>query len=708
MILAIPWWFLIVFALGAVFALRRFYHGFAIGWWLRSAAVCGGLMILAKPALVREIEREVPRKVVVLEDASGSMELTDPGADLSRTVQVSAVLDGGLRDALKEHYDLEEIQFSQGGATDLAKAFRSVTESSARGELAGIVLLSDGRDTGGIEGRRLGGELAKLKAMGSPIVAVPVGKEAAPCDAAVLSISAPEFIYLGDRLKIAAQIKADQLSDKSLTVTLERDGEILDTKIRQGAGVVALSHVPEAVGSARYAVRVAPLKGEAFLENNLREFSVAIGNDRKHVLLADRVPRWEFRYLRNLLFARDKSIQLQHVLLEPETLPGTSLPKIVASSERKFGEAEATALPDSFDGWAAFDAILLGDVKLDLNQWELVEKVVRERGAFLVLSAGRDGELQNVPDSLLPIEVRSEAGRFEEFRFQPARAGIELAPFKIGDSKIGDAQVWKRIPELRWRFPAGAIKPGAEVLAYADSGDRAEGLLQMKALEDERALVVGRRLGGGRVVCILTDETWRFRYGAGDHYHHRFWGQLLRWGTGPLLADGNDSGRVGTDRAGYETGDTVALTVKLSKDRPKRLTASVADRKIPLLPDPQASPGTYRGVLGSFPEPGDFTVVVTGGGEGINTSFSVFAPQRGIELADVTLDRAQLEFIAGETGGAVLAAEKASQAVSYFGAPRRTIKERRETALWDTWGLLAAILSCLIAEWILRRRLQIP
>ena len=708
MSLAVPWWLLVVLVVGSIFLLKMFYRGFLAGWLLRSAAVCGGLLILAKPTLVREIEREVPRKVVVLVDASGSMQLTDPGVDVSREAQADSVLDDGLRGALEERYDLEEIRFAGDGTTDLSAAFQSATERSTRGELAGIVLLSDGRDTADIEGRELRSEVAKLKALGSPVVAVPFGTETAPRDVAILGISAPEFVYLGDRLKIETQIKADQTGDSELTVTLERDGKILDTKIIQGAGEVSLSHVPDTSGAGRYLVRVKTLEGEAFAENNTREFSVAVGDDRKHVLLADRVPRWEFRYLRNLLYARDKSVKLQHVLLEPETLPGATVPRVVASTDRAFGEAEATALPDSPEGWSGFDAILLGDLKLDPSQWDSVEKAVRERGAFLVLSAGREMWPGGIPESLLPVEIDAGTGSFERFRLKPARAGTGLAPFQIGDSQIGDAQAWARMPDLRWRFPIRAIKPGTEVLAYADSGEVAEGLLKIRELENGRALVVTRRVGEGRVVCVLTDETWRFRYGVGDRYHHRFWGQLLRWGTGPMLADGNDSGRIGTDRAGYETGDAVSLTVKLTKDRPKKLTASVAGREVPLFPDPQAKSGVYRGALGNFSEPGEFTVSVEGGGEDLTTSFSVFAPQQGIELADVTLDRAQLEFIARETGGAVLDVGKTADAVSYFGEPRRSITERRETGLWDTWPILAMILGCLIVEWLLRRRLQLP
>ena len=62
------------------------------------------------------------------------------------------------------------------------------------------------------------------------------------------------------------------------------------------------------------------VEGEVFTTNNDWPLEVAVTDDRTNVLLVDSVPRWEFRYLRNLFYGRDKSVHLQYVLLNPDEI----------------------------------------------------------------------------------------------------------------------------------------------------------------------------------------------------------------------------------------------------------------------------------------------------------------------------------------------------------------------------------------------------
>ena len=75
-----------------------------------------------------------------------------------------------------------------------------------------------------------------------------------------------------------------------------------------------LSHTPTEKGIFSYSVRVEAVEGEVFTTNNDWPLEVAVTDDRTNVLLVDSVPRWEFRYLRNLFYGRDKSVHLQYVL----------------------------------------------------------------------------------------------------------------------------------------------------------------------------------------------------------------------------------------------------------------------------------------------------------------------------------------------------------------------------------------------------------
>src|SRR5262249_9273082 len=72
--------------------------------------------------------------------------------------------------------------------------------------------------------------------------------------------------------------------------------------------------------------------------------------------------------------------------------------------------------------------------------------------------------------------------------------------------------------------------------------------------------------GFGRVLYVGLDSTWRWRFKAGDTYHHRFWGQVVRWAASdkPLLT-GNEFVRFGPRKPVVPYGQEVALGVRFSE-----------------------------------------------------------------------------------------------------------------------------------------------
>ena len=64
--------------------------------------------------------------------------------------------------------------------------------------------------------------------------------------------------------------------------------------------------MPETDGINAYTVELENLGEEFFDRNNSWQFETAITDARTNVLILDSHPRWEFRYLRNLFYGRDK------------------------------------------------------------------------------------------------------------------------------------------------------------------------------------------------------------------------------------------------------------------------------------------------------------------------------------------------------------------------------------------------------------------
>ena len=480
-------------------------------------------------------------------------------------------------------------------STDLASTLEETLDKVPAESLAGILLLSDGRHNAELP---VEDAARQMGAQGSPICVVPVGSRIGPRDGSILALRNPESIYLGDRIAVRADLKLDGLRGQRVKVRLKfEDDTVAEQTIsvpdHQFRTEVRFTHTPEDKGIFDYTLQIDPIQDELFADNNRWNFKCAVTDDRTNVLVVDGYPRWEFRYLRNLFYGRDKSVHLQYVLLNPDEIHGHERgARIEASAARKFGDAEATHLPSEDREWRKFDAIILGDVPpaaISPDRWKVLRECVEERGCMLVFSAGprympHAFDNEHVAD-LLPIlytpgeELLADSG--EAFRFELTSTGASNTILQQSLSRSVNRQIWGSIPPLAWRFRSDGVKEGAEILAYAmpeseagmrnlqfsgDPGDVEAALEQLanrKEFEEDNALLVTQRFGLGRVVMLNFDSTWRFRYGVGDTYHHKFWGQMMRWGTGENLRSGGEFVRLGTDQLSYTPNAPVKVTAKV-------------------------------------------------------------------------------------------------------------------------------------------------
>lgn len=707
------------------------------------------LWILLQPVWSRYVEREIEREVILMIDDSASMDLVDEGETKTRLeiaqdkLAASGVLDQlegkvGVREVRSARRALLEDKIEVEGwdqATDLAGGLETVLDQVPPDQLAGVILLSDGRHNrpGSVEdvSRRFG-------ILDAPVAVIPSGSEDPPKDAAIISVKSPDSVYLGDRIRVGALLKFDGYRGKKAKLQLFAGDEELESReisIPQDRyrEEVRFRHAPETDGVGEYRLVLSGLDGERFDNNNAWQFQTVVSDARTNILLIDRRPRWEFRYLRNLFYGRDQSIHLQSVLLEPDRISGHNPPKVVASASRPLGEANATDLPESEDEWRKFDVIIVGDVgpdDLSDKQWAILDDCVKERGALLVLVAGPESMPHafgsEVVRNLVPVKYETSQRTFyggdERFRFSLTNAGRNHPITAQVEGQFKNERLWKEFPEIRWRHPVDGLQPGAEVLLYAgletqtrkriDSAaslDKALGeVAERKKREAENALLVTRQTGSGKVAMLLADRTWRLREGVGDVYHHRFWGQLVRWGAGPNLRAGDSKLRLGTDQLTYTGDDRVKIMARLRDGElnplmDENLVAKVKHEsgeviEIPLAPR-ENSNGLHEALAGPFRRPGNYEVTVR---DEVVTTFRVVGALSAVELSETTLNRPLLESIASTSGGRVYDGEGTLAELFLRGDETRT--ELRETSLWDIWPVFTLLAILLTAEWVMRRR----
>ncbi|MDB4596757.1 hypothetical protein OAG86_00555, partial [Akkermansiaceae bacterium] len=518
-----------------------------LGLRLTSLAVLA--WILLEPVYSRFEERDIRREVVILIDSSASMNLTDDGQSATRSELALAALErSGLKDELEGKVAIREVRAARRAllseddavegwdqATDIAGALDEVMEQVPPDQLAGVVLLSDGRHNrpGSVEdaARRYG-------ILDAPIAVIPSGSETPPKDAAIVSVRAPDSVYLGDRVRMAAKLKFDGYRGQRAKVTLFSGDEEIESRevaIPQDhhREEVRFRHVPDEGGIGDYRIVLSDLADERFDNNNEWSFKTVVTDARTNVLIIEGAPRWEFRYLRNLFYGRDQSIHLQSVLLEPDRIVGQEIKKVPASASRPFGDSEATALPESEEEWRKFDVIIIGDLEagaLSNEEWEILQRCVVDRAALLVIIAGPRAMPHAfsgaAATALIPVDYevsrRTYFGGKEKFKIALTNAGRSHPIAAQVEGQVRNEQVWAEFPELRWRHPITGVKEGAEVLLYAEKSDQKKAVISSarglenalaeisnrRAHEAENALLVTRQTGNGKVAMLLTDRTW--------------------------------------------------------------------------------------------------------------------------------------------------------------------------------------------------------
>jgi hypothetical protein len=247
-------------------------------------------------------------------------------------------------------------------------------------------------------------------------------------------------------------------------------------------------------------------------------------------------------------------------------------------------------------------------------------------------------------------------------------------------------------------------------------------LAKRRDFERTRALIAHHNIASGRVMTLCTDRTWRLRYRIGDTYHHRFWGQVLRWATADKLPAGTQTVKIGTDRTRYAPGGTIRVRASIAREDFTPLVGrddvavnvfagdeKVAGQVLKYVPD---SPGLYEANLGALPagtyrveldSPAARPILRRQNADVVSTEFSV-DPATPAEQAELAPDRGLLSRLATLTGGTVADPARPEAVLDALGPPTEVEIERREYVLWDSLPMLLLVVAVATAEWLLRKK----
>lgn len=754
-------WIMLFGAVIAAFLVFRFYRREAVkgGWrWplmlLRFGVIMLVLFLLGRPMLVLRRNHIEPSIVPVLLDRSASMVETDvPIAERERSdggepaqsrwsaaVQALSAPEHGLLQRILTNHRAELWTFGktadrlgtietsdnahwlsdelnrikpEDSRTDIVGGLRAALGQTRVNRVAGVVLLSDGRQTSPLA---LQAALRRTDARSVPIHVIAAGSTTPRRDIGLISAWSEEDVFVNDTVNIQVRLEVKGFASTT-PMTLElRDkitGEVIEnqTAMIEGGQVMwrgELQYRPETVGRRVLRIAAVPHPEEKDLENNWADIVVRAHDEKIGVLYVESVPRYEYRYLKNLL------------LREP-TLDSSCLLLDATAGFTQEGTRPIQRFPRSVEELGHYDVVILGDVDprsdwLSPVQESMLVDFVSLQGGGLAFVAGE----RNMPHSLqrtklekiLPVKIAPQFfGRYETAlvnAFVPKLTpeGREHPIFRFEFDRVKNDTLLASSPGWYWFANVLGPQPAATVLAVHPSVQADRGPLPVAVLG---------RFGAGRTFFLGSDDLWRWRQYDGESHYENTWLQVIR-----TLARGRKLGmrqpwHLDTDGKTYELGQRVRIELINNRKHDLRTigekTVLVRDEldalvgRVALTRD-EVTKNTWRGEfvprrIGIF----SLSINVPIGQEHISSPVrTISVTSRDIERAELESDHDFLKRLAVRSGGSF---RQVTDDLGELAAiiPDRSVQipDDLEEPIWDTRLILVLFIGLIVTEWIIRK-----
>ncbi|MDF1813277.1 MAG: hypothetical protein P1V20_13855 [Verrucomicrobiales bacterium] len=686
-----------------------------------------------------EESSEISKRIGVISGKLARDEELDPnnsgGKTPSRLERAGSLLAKVEKDVLKDRDDGLVVQrqyfatevtplpddwnFTPGAAegknTDLNAVLQQIQQKHQAGELNAAFVISDAVHNNSGAPLKLPTGLSDF-----PLYWVPAGGEYKLSDLTLWKASAPDSVGKDDFISIDCLVGSTGFSGKKTRLKLLQDGKELDSvevtlPADGGDQNFRLTTRAKSAGAHRYEIELAGLPGELQVDNNRASVVVNVYTGDLQVLLVDGWPRWETRYLSNLL-KRESSIKHREILFAPN--PPDYFSEIL-SSKSKLDSYQIVVLGEVGTGF-------LGELEISN-----LENYVNEGGNLIVI-AGRESmprayRYTDLAD-LLPVDPdQQRRGTAGPVKLAPTPAGSRIAALSLEDNKAENEAVWRlssSLLSLAGLSSFNVPKPGAQVILEAkplhgDSSNPGENSLPF---------LTWHRYGSGRVFYLSAPTTYHLRYRFGDRYHYRFWGQFLRWATVAEMNQGNAVIQISSDAKQYKENDTPKISVEIKDIEGSpvsggsvqvRLAAEKAGESIHTLSAVTGKPGIYEGALPPM-EHGEYRVEAVGQTiEGLlkeidkSEGKAFLSRQAGFivealpnsENGDRTVDLDTARKIVSGTAGALIPPESLKTAIDILAKKNAKVthEELDFVPLWNRWALFFLILIFLSAEWAGRK-----
>lgn len=643
--------------------------------------------------------------------------------------------------------ELREIT-PTGTETAVGDAIRQAKNLLRGQHVVAFVVISDGKNNSGTDPVE---EARKLGQLMIPVFTVSPGIRQEPRDIALQELEARDAVLANDEMRIKFKVRSSGFDNEETEIPLfvyavkpeeplNQDPKEIETRIAaakkesehsvrlKGGGEPQVEHMvytPTAPGEYELIIRVRPREGESVVVNNYLTHRLKVVDDKIRVLYAEYPPRYEYRFLKNAL-VRDQKI-LCHCLL--------------TSADENFVQEFSPALkepirefPRTLKELLEYDVLILGDVSPSELGGEEIQKhiqtFVSEFGGGIILIAGVMNNPRSFKDTplepLVPI-ILEEARDADPERVYDQPYGYRLTDFgkthPILQFKEFGGAIDRTIEHWEDRDQAGDGMMGILWFAQVRKAKPVAQILLEAALPGEpqrHPLLVTQHYGLGRVFFSATDDTWRWRYLAGDApWFYPFWQQVMYWvREGKLL--GARRYRINSPREGdrFVTNEQIRIMASAYDRNYEPLKAPEigsedgeikfaveppqGDRIFLRLTKDRSRDGSYEGSY----IPGNIGLYRMWIGEEEEHSrfalrFSVYIPNR--EEDNPIIDTENLQRMAQESRGRYFSIDHIAELPPAIRKSEQLLTETKEDDLWDSPLVYLVFAFLITLEWIFRK-----
>ena len=602
-----------------------------------------------------------------------------------------------------------------GRTTAIGDALDELTREHTTERASALILFSDFNHNSGTA------PLAAARKLGVPIFTVGVG----PVSAIDLSVDllASQKIKKAESSTISVVIRKNDADDADVHVRLSirptslsaAEPQLIGEKVvtvKGTSSTVEFSYTPDTAGRFQLSAEVDPIEGEVVTQNNRAERDVTVIDDFLRLMFVEYEPTWEWRFIKEV-FHRDKLVGRRGF----RTFIRSADP-IVRETNELFLSTLTPPRSEFFEN----DVLFLGDMPrsaLSDRFCEMTKEFVSEFGGGLVVIAGPrfgPGQLSDTPlADLLPVVIDPDAKRRDDKSFQLALTPIALQYdfMRIGNSTEDPLKGWNNLGQLPWYQPVQRIEPrGTRVLAQHPTDKCSDG-------QTPQPLIAIRQYGRGEVVYLGFNEMWRLRRLYGETFYRQFWGQLIhRLGLSHVLGR-HKRFVVRTDQTTYRPDDQVIITVELFDNdfqpldekqlRERRLSSTVIrpetspDTPAQSITIPQLKPGVFET---RFPvsSAGEYRIQVTDPITNELTETAIQVVDASLEQQSAVRNESLQTSIATETDGKSYNLLNIDQLTKDFTPEPHQETNLEIIPLSNNWLVFWLVISCLSAEWLMRKR----